>query len=218
MRVAHRRSLAWLWIGLCGTTIAAAWTAREGQAPAPPPQGRIEGQIVVKVEGLKPGEPGDLVAFLDGVQGPLDFPIPAAHPTVSQKNARFDPSFLVICRGQTVDMPNDDQITHNVFSYSGPNRFDLGLYPKGSSKSVTFRHAGTVRVYCSIHAKMVGTILVAPSPWFARADDQGRFGMDHVPAGAYQLKTWSSMLPETATPVQVRPGETTSVKVEVGPS
>jgi plastocyanin len=67
-----------------------------------------------------------------------------------QREARFAPPFLAIAAGQSVAMENDDAIYHNVFSFSKSNDFDLGLYPAGESRTVTFRYAGVVRTYCSI--------------------------------------------------------------------
>ena len=71
-------------------------------------------------------------------------------------------------------MPNDDVIFHNVFSYSTPNDFDLGLYPRGESRAKTFQYPGVVRIYCSIHESMNATIFVAPSIWHAVVGADGR--------------------------------------------
>ena len=46
-------------------------------------------------------------------------------------------------------MPNDDVIFHSVFSYSTPNDFDLGLYPRGESRGERrFQYPGVVRICC----------------------------------------------------------------------
>ncbi|MDE3053478.1 MAG: hypothetical protein KGJ70_06305, partial [Gemmatimonadota bacterium] len=63
---------------------------------------------------------------------------PAEHPTVSQSGERFVPHVLAVVRGTTVDFPNRDDVYHNVFSLSAPAVFDLGRYPKGESRAVTF--------------------------------------------------------------------------------
>jgi hypothetical protein len=140
---------------------------------------------------------------------PLDASAPPPPPrrsVVRQRGARFDPGFVVIAAGQTVDMPNDDPIYHNVFSYSKPNDFDLGLYPSGQSRSVTFRHPGVVRTYCSIHESMNGTVFVSPTPLFAVVDDAGRFEIAEVPPARYRLRTWCDRLPPTEREVRIAPG------------
>src|SRR5688500_1708791 len=41
------------------------------------------------------------------------------------------PHVLAIPAGSTVQFPNDDPISHNLFSLSQGNMFDMGLYRKG---------------------------------------------------------------------------------------
>jgi hypothetical protein len=133
-----------------------------------------------------------------------------------QADARFDPPFLVVTAGQRVSLPNLDPIYHNVFSYSKPNAFDLGLYPKGETRSVALRHAGVVRTYCSIHESMSGTILVTPSPWHAVAAPSGRFEIRGVPAGSYRLRVWNARLPLVTRSVRVEGGAAVELDVSIG--
>ena len=63
---------------------------------------------------------------------------------------------------RAVSFKNEDPFFHNVFSLSDAKTFDLGSYPKGQSKSVTFDKPGTVEVECSIHPEMKMLIEVAP--------------------------------------------------------
>jgi plastocyanin len=177
--------------------------------------GSVGGTVVVRVEGVRLADVGPLVVFLDGVAGALEYHVPSQVVRISQKNAKFSPSFLVVARGQTVEMPNDDTIFHNVFSYSKPNEMELGLYPKGESRSVVFPHAGVVRVYCSIHESMSATIFVAPSPYHALADASGGFEIRAVPPGRYRLRTWNQMLPEGSGEVEVISARETRVQVPI---
>ena len=175
--------------------------------------GSVRGRVTLDLAGTSLAKLGPVVVFLDGVGGPLAFTPSREVPAVHQRDARFAPSFIVIAVGTTVRMPNDDAIFHNVFSYSRPNDFDLGLYPAGESRSVTFVHAGVVRTYCSIHESMNGTIYVAPSPWFAIAGPGGAFEIRGVPPGRYKLRTWCEKLPPTEREIAVGPGEALAVDV-----
>ncbi|MBZ5657563.1 MAG: methylamine utilization protein [Acidobacteriia bacterium] len=56
--------------------------------------------------------------------------------------------------GDTVEFKNMDPYVHNVYSLSDARQFDLGSYPQGQSKSVTFDKAGKVEVECAIHPGM----------------------------------------------------------------
>ena len=112
-------------------------------------------------------------------------------------------------------MPNDDAIFHNVFSFSKPNDFDLGMYPSGQSRQVTFKHAGVVKIYCSIHESMSGTIFVSPSPWFAVAKANGDFEIAGIPPGRHTLRVWNEKLPEATRSVTLDAGEHERVDIQL---
>lgn len=83
----------------------------------------------------------------------------AADYTVEQKDKNFvyngaRAGTLKIKVGDVVQFKNMDPYFHNVFSLSDAKLFDLGSFPQGQSKSVTFDKAGTVEVECAIHPQM----------------------------------------------------------------
>ena len=177
--------------------------------------GSLRGHVALGVEGIALAQMGPIVVYLEPIAG--DDAPPAALPArVLQKDATFSPGFLVIVQGQSVEMRNDDAIYHNVFSFSKPNDFDLGTYPAGKSRSVTFRHAGVVRTYCSIHDSMRGIIFVSPSRHFATVDSAGNFVIRGVPAGQHRLRSWCERLPEVVAEVDVKAGQTASVELSLG--
>ena len=178
--------------------------------------GSVRGKLRLAIEGTRIADAGPVVAYLEPIDGAPPPPTPPGVPKVNQKDARFSPQFLAIAAGQSVAMPNDDAIYHNVFSYSTPNDFDLGLYPAGESRKVTFRHPGVVRTYCSIHESMNGTIFVAPTAYFAVVRATGDFEIRDVVPGRYRLTTWCERLPAAVREIQVLPGKGTAVELVVG--
>lgn len=56
--------------------------------------------------------------------------------------------------GDKISFKNMDPWFHNIFSLSDISTFDLGSYPKGESRSVTFSKAGEAEVECAIHPQM----------------------------------------------------------------
>src|SRR6185369_994412 len=100
---------------------------------------------------------------------------PAGSPkaSIEQKDRRFAPDLVVIPAGSAVAFPNFDPIFHNVFSLSKVKSFDLGNYPNGQSRTVTFPAPGLVAVYCHLHSNMSATIVVAPNRWATKADGKG---------------------------------------------
>ncbi len=131
---------------------------------------------------------------------PLDSP-PARAPrrfTLMQKNKTFQPRLLAMPIGSTVDFPNGDGIYHNVFSLSGPQPFDLGLYRSGESRQRTFTTPGTYRVFCNIHPQMTALIVVVPTALTAVASSDGRFTLD-LPSGRFRV----TALSERSAPVSI---------------
>ena len=153
-----------------------------------------------------------LTDFVVYLEGPL--PDGAAHAAtpattaktparVIQKGAIFVPHVLPVQTGTAVEWPNLDDIFHNVFSYSEAKPFDLGLYKHPQLKTVVFDKPGRVDVFCSIHKSMNCIILVLDTPYFAAADDRGRFEITGIPAGTYRFKAWHERLPSQTREITI---------------
>jgi len=110
--------------------------------------------------------------------------------SIEQRDRRFAPDLVVIPAGSAVSFPNFDPIFHNVFSLSKAKSFDLGNYPDGQSRTVTFPAPGLVAVYCHLHSNMSATIVVTPNRWAAKADGKGSFTLADVAAGTYSVVAW----------------------------
>lgn len=138
-----------------------------------------------------------------------------AHGSMAQQDEQFVPHVLPIVRGATVDFPNEDDVYHNVFSLSGPRTFDLGRYPRGESRSVTFNKSGTVQVFCHIHSDMSGVILVLDNPFFATPEPTGRFVIDGLPPGDYAIVGWHERIKPVVQHVRVTAGGTSRVDFNI---
>jgi plastocyanin len=125
---------------------------------------------------------------------------------MDQRNETFVPHVLPITIGTTVDFPNSDRIYHNVFSLSKTERFDLGRYAVGHSRAVRFDRAGIVRVFCDIHSHMNAFILVFSHPFFAVTDGDGRYRIENVPPGTYNVIAWNEGVSSDAQPATVPDG------------
>jgi plastocyanin len=131
---------------------------------------------------------------------PIDSPAPrqTGQVTLTQRNKTFLPPVLAAPVGSTVTFPNQDTIFHNVFSLSGPEPFDLGLYRAGSTRERTFSQPGTYRVFCNIHPQMTALLVIVPTPYVIVAGRDGRFTLD-LPPGRYRLTAVS----DRAAPVSI---------------
>lgn len=109
---------------------------------------------------------------------------------LDQRNETFVPHVLAVRVGTVVDFPNSDRTYHNVFSLSKAKRFDLGRYAAGRSRRVQFERPGVVRVFCDIHSHMSAFVLVFNHPFFDVVDNEGRFRIENVPQGTYDVIAW----------------------------
>lgn len=138
---------------------------------------------------------------------------PAQRPRLAQQDTSFRPQLLIVPLGTRVDFPNQDAFFHNVFSYSPVKRFDLGRFPRGESRTVTFDRAGVVKVYCEIHQWMRSAVVVVENPFHDEVASDGRFRISGVPAGRYRLAVWDVDRGERT--VEVTVPASGSVRVDV---
>jgi plastocyanin len=152
------------------------------------------------------GLPSDAVIYVEEVPAEVKAKLAAAapeSPDLAQKDQAFVPRVLAVAAGTTVDFPNLDPIYHNVFSLSPVQRFDLGKYPHGASRQVTFDKPGLVKVYCDIHSNMEAFVFVLPHHAFARPSTSGEFALPDLPQGHYVLHVWHPDLGEQKLSVNV---------------
>ncbi|HVG10851.1 MAG TPA: hypothetical protein VNM67_24325 [Thermoanaerobaculia bacterium] len=146
-------------------------------------------------------------------------PTPARPPETSfvmtTRDKQFVPRTLTIPVGSRVRFPNEDVILHNVFSVSGSNSFDLGLYRRGKGKEQKFDQPGLVRVFCNVHHSMVGYILVLQSPFVATPDAEGRFALTGLPKGPGRLTVWHEQAEPASMDVQVPRAEPLAPRLEI---
>ena len=111
-------------------------------------------------------------------------------PVMTQKNIQFNPFVLPVAAGTTVRFPNEDQVRHQVYSFSKVKRFELELYGKDEEKSVMFDTPGVVALGCNIHDNMLAYIYVARSKLFATTGENGSVSIENIPAGNYRAYVW----------------------------
>lgn len=160
---------------------------------APPPAVRAA-ELKGQVELTNSKEPtvrrnrdyAGVVLWLEPVGRGAPLPTPK-HVEMKQQDKTFKPHVVAVPVGGTVDFPNLDPFYHNAFSTFAGEPFDLPLYPPDTTRSRTFRRTGIVRVFCQIHALMSAIIAVVDTPWYTVTPENGKFHIDDIPPGEYQL-------------------------------
>jgi len=152
----------------------------------------------------------DVVVWLEG--GRAGSPAAPTKIVLDQRQLQFKPHVLAVAVGTQVEMPNSDRVFHNVFSFHNGKRFDLGLYPVGTAKTVTFDRPGLSRIFCNIHPNMAAYVMAVESAYFAVSDSQGQFAMAGVPIGSYTYRAWRPGGQTTTGTVAVEGGKRLEIR------
>jgi plastocyanin len=149
----------------------------------------------------------------------LNFPLSAVmakRTEMDQQETKLIPHVLPILVGTTVDFPNHDKNWHNIYSDSEAKTFDLGLFPPGESRSVTFDKPGVVRILCNVHPNMEAFIVVKNHPYFSAADQRGNYRVNSVPLGQFRLVVWHPELGTQEVSVELaREGEVLDINIDL---
>ena len=177
-------------------------------------RGRLQ---LLEKGGKRPAKGSDVrqaVVFFEPAGGAPARP-PASPFVMSTRDKQFVPRVLTIPKGSRVRFPNEDVILHNVFSVSGRNSFDMGLYKKGAGKEHRFEEAGLVRVFCNVHHSMVGYVWVLDTPFMATPDANGNFVLTGLPKGPGRLTVWHEQAEPRTVDVQVPRAEPAMATLEI---
>ena len=123
--------------------------------------------------------------------------------SIAMRTREFIPHVRVVAVGGSVEFPNQDPFSHNVFSNSELGRFDLGLYRRRDTRGATFPKSGVYAIYCNIHARMVSFVVAVPTRHVVTVDRTGAFAFRDVPPGVYTVHGWHERASESHTRITV---------------
>jgi plastocyanin len=118
------------------------------------------------------------------------------HAIMDQIKLAFVPDLLVIPVGSTVQFPNTDSVSHQIYSFSPARRFQLPLYRGTQYPPVLFDQPGVVTLGCNIHDGMLAYIVVSDAAFFGRTDAGGVWSMGSMPPGRYRISVWHPRMRE----------------------
>lgn len=182
-------------------TVAAltSLAARPGHAQPVSVTGRVS---MIEKSSDAPNDLGNTVIYLISLDSASPA-LPTVAATIAMNGRAFVPRLQVVTPGSRVAFPNQDPFSHNIFSTTPGAAFDLGLYPLGKSKETRFRRTGAFPIYCNIHPRMTAFVVVAPTPWYTQAGNDGRWSLEGVPAGRYSLHVWHERAPESKAEIRI---------------
>jgi plastocyanin len=166
----------------------------------------VEKVVVGANKGLS-----NAVASVAGAKGAST----AKKAVIDQHGCKFVPHVVAMTPGE-IDIKNSDDILHNIHTYSTANPPINKAQPK-FKKVLTekFEKPEIIKVTCDVHSWMLGWIAVMPHPYFGITDGNGVAKIDNVPPGKQTIEVWHETLGKVTKDVEVKPGQTAKVSVEM---
>jgi plastocyanin len=131
----------------------------------------------------------------------------------------FVPRVALARVGDTFVSHNSDPVFHNakLDQIRGDRSKRIANLPvplQGSdSPGRRLKRPGVVKVSCDAHLWMRSTVYVTDHPYTALTGPDGRFVIDGLPPGSYELKVWHEVLEHTTVPVTITAGASATADI-----
>lgn len=126
---------------------------------------------------------------------------------LDQHACEYRPHVMLVPFGSSIEIVNSDRVLHNVHAYEMQKElrtiFNIAQPIKGQRTPIKATHMktpGLLLATCDAgHPWMSAYIMIAEHPYYALSDADGRFVLDKIPPGTYQLKMWHEGVAVTQT-------------------
>jgi len=154
-------------------------------------------------EALVLGEGQVMANVLVEVSGGLPektYPAPTEPAILTQEGCQYSPHVLAVQVGQTVKVLNPDGTLHNVNGAPKVNTpFNFGMPRDLKEKDIVFdKPEAMFSLNCSVHPWMRAYCVVIPHPYFAVTGKDGKFSIEGLEPGEYEIRaTHEKLGPQT---------------------
>src|SRR5271169_700309 len=129
-----------------------------------------------------------------------------------QKGCQYLPHVLPMQVGQSLQIYNDDQTSHNIHPLAKVNPEWNKSQPAGSPPIDTkYDKAEFIPVKCNIHPWMHGYFVVLNTSHYSVTGEDGSFSLQGLPPGKYTVTAWQEQYGTQTQDVTIAGNETKSV-------
>ena len=143
-------------------------------------------------------------------------PVPATTVLVDQRGCVYYPRMSGARAGQTLRVVNGDEFFHNIRSVSEAG-LDFNIGQPFSGLEFDFELAAEqamLHLQCDIHPWMHAFVGVVEHPWFAVTGEDGRFDLEGVPPGPYEVVLWHERFGTLRGTVSIEAGGVATVDLD----
>ena len=141
---------------------------------------------------------------------------PVTGVTIDQRECRYTPHVVLVPVGGEVSILNTDGILHSIRTHSSHNPPLNKAQPKFKKIiKETFPLPEVIQISCDAHAWMSGWLIVTAHPYYAVTDPHGRFRLEHIPAGEYEVQVWHESLSEQRQRLKISAKASATLNVEL---
>ena len=185
------------------------------------------------------GQVRNVVVLLEGVTEGKPFSLSV--PRVEARDCRFLPFTTVVRSGHGIEVVNMDPVMHDIQAYetstamgtrvlfNSPlsfnrrhHRGDLHAthdHRPGESLVRQFQLSKKRRTFvmqCGFHAYMQSWAIAVDNPYYVLTDENGRFSLEDVPSGTYDLRAWHPGIKQVVKQqVTIEPGKNLTVDFQL---
>lgn len=137
-------------------------------------------------------ENGNLANVLVYIKNISSDTAPSEIAVLDQNGCMYNPHVLGVQAGQEIKILNSDPTMHNIHGLPKVNReFNFGMPKTVKEKSITFDKVEDVFVVkCDVHPWMKSYVQVFDHPYFAVTGIDGKFTINNIPPGDYEVVAW----------------------------
>ena len=155
-----------------------------------------------------------------GLPAGQNYPVPSQPAVIDQDGCLYSPRVLGVMVGQKLEIKNSDPLLHNIKAVPTANRgFNISQPTQGMTSTRTFNTKEVmVPLECNVHGWMNAFVGVLDHPYFATTDADGRFSIQGLPAGTYEVEAWHEKFGTRTMNVTVGAEETKTADFTFAPT
>ncbi|HEV3219385.1 MAG TPA: carboxypeptidase regulatory-like domain-containing protein [Candidatus Acidoferrales bacterium] len=169
-----------------------------------------------KDESVVTGPGGTLansVVYIQDDMSKYSFTAPADPAKIDQKGCQYHPHVVGMMAGQTLQVTNSDNTTHNIHPVPKDNReWNQSQPPSAAPLMEVFaRPENAIPVKCNVHPWMKSYIFVFKNPYFSVTGPDGKFSIGNLPPGTYTVVAWQEQYGTVTAQLTIGAKESKSV-------